>query len=191
MWVYLSDGSVQTSLRAATLTKKLQIKLSTSPSHSILTPGQPVPVLTLECQVPYRADTGVPIFKSLVWLDPGKSHRKWDSNTGSSALEADTLTTRPTRQHSTDTLNDVQSKRTVKWLPYCLWCYPSRCPRTRDGSWSHPGRSCQIVYLHCRSTVEPDLLLQLKHHLRLWGTQSVSANPTHMQHYIKPHTWLA
>ena len=45
--VYLRDGSAQTILRAATLRQKLQIKLSTSPSHSILTPGPPVPVLTL------------------------------------------------------------------------------------------------------------------------------------------------
>ena len=47
MRVYLRDGSAQTSLRAATLRWKLQIQLSLSPSHSILTPGRPVPVLTL------------------------------------------------------------------------------------------------------------------------------------------------
>ena len=35
---------------------------------------------------------------SLVWLDPEKSCRKRDSNPGSSALGADALTTRPTRQ---------------------------------------------------------------------------------------------
>ena len=34
--VYLWDGSAQTILRAATLRQKLQIKLSTSPRHSIL-----------------------------------------------------------------------------------------------------------------------------------------------------------
>ena len=34
-------------LRDATLRQKLQIKLSTSPSHSMLTPGPPVPGLTL------------------------------------------------------------------------------------------------------------------------------------------------
>ena len=37
---YLRDGSAQTILRAATLRWKLQIKLSTSPSHCILTPGR-------------------------------------------------------------------------------------------------------------------------------------------------------
>ena len=34
-------------LLAATLRQKLQIKLSTSTSHNILTPGQPVSTLTL------------------------------------------------------------------------------------------------------------------------------------------------
>ena len=48
MLVHLKGGSAQTSVRAATLRQKLQIKLSVSPSHSILTPGQPVPALTLE-----------------------------------------------------------------------------------------------------------------------------------------------
>ena len=52
-------------LRVATLRKKLQIKLSVSPSNSILTPGQPVPV-----QAPGRVVPGVPIFRSLVSLDP-------------------------------------------------------------------------------------------------------------------------
>ena len=47
MLMYLRDGSAQTSLPGATLRKKLQIKLSTSPSHSTLTPGRPVPALTL------------------------------------------------------------------------------------------------------------------------------------------------
>ena len=47
MLVYLRDGSAQTNLHAATLRLKLQIKLSTSPSHSILTPGQSIPALTL------------------------------------------------------------------------------------------------------------------------------------------------
>ena len=98
MLVYLKDGSAQTILHAATLRQKLQIKLSNLPNHSILTPGQPVPALTLWCQVPGRVATGVPIFKSLVWLNPEKSWCKRDSNTISSALEADTLTTRSRRQ---------------------------------------------------------------------------------------------
>ena len=46
MLVYLRDRSAQTILLAPTLNCKLQIKLSASPSHSILTPGLPVPALT-------------------------------------------------------------------------------------------------------------------------------------------------
>ena len=49
---------------------EIQIKLSISPRHSIL--GQPVPALTLQHQAPGRVTTGVPVSKSLVWLDPDK-----------------------------------------------------------------------------------------------------------------------
>ena len=68
MLVYLRDGSAQTVVSAAALWWKLQIQLSISPSHNILTPGQPVPALTLQRQMPGRVATGVPIFKS--WYDP-------------------------------------------------------------------------------------------------------------------------
>ena len=37
----------------------------TSPNHSILTPGRPVPALTLSCQATGRLAIGVPILKSL------------------------------------------------------------------------------------------------------------------------------
>ena len=47
MLVHLRDGSAKTSVRAATLKKMLQVKLSILPSHGVLTPGQPVPALTL------------------------------------------------------------------------------------------------------------------------------------------------
>ena len=66
-------------------------------SHSILTPGRTFPTLILYRQAPGRVATGVPIFKSMVWLDPEKSRCKCDSNLGSSALKADAITTRPTR----------------------------------------------------------------------------------------------
>ena len=62
----VSRGRVYSLLRAATVRQKLPTTLSISPSHSILTPGQPVPALTLQRQVPGRTETGVPIFKSLV-----------------------------------------------------------------------------------------------------------------------------
>ena len=64
MLVYLRDGSAQTSVRAARMRLKLLIEISTSPSHSILTPDLPVPALTLYCHVPSRVATGV--CKSLV-----------------------------------------------------------------------------------------------------------------------------
>ena len=58
MRVYLRDGSAKTILRAATLRYKLQTKLSISPSDTLLTPGQPVPALTLKRQAPGRVATG-------------------------------------------------------------------------------------------------------------------------------------
>ena len=45
--VYLRDRSAQTIQCAPTLREKLLTKLSTSPRHSILTPGQPVIALIL------------------------------------------------------------------------------------------------------------------------------------------------
>ena len=57
----------------------------TSPSADPIAPG--------------KVAIGVPTFKSLVWLDPEKSSRKRDLNPGSSALEADTLTTWPLRRY--------------------------------------------------------------------------------------------
>ena len=42
--------------------------------------------------------TGVPIFKSQVWLDPKTSRRKQDLNPRSSTLEATALTTKPMRR---------------------------------------------------------------------------------------------
>ena len=45
--VDLRDGSAQTIVRAATLRQALQIKLSISLSHSLLTQGQPVLALTV------------------------------------------------------------------------------------------------------------------------------------------------
>ena len=62
MLVYPRDGSTQTRARAATLKQKLQIKLSFSLSHSILTPGQPVLALTLNRQAPGREASAAPMF---------------------------------------------------------------------------------------------------------------------------------
>ena len=58
----------------------------TSPSADSITPGA------------WQGSTGVPMCKSPIWLDQQKSWRKQESNPGSAALEADALTTRPTRR---------------------------------------------------------------------------------------------
>ena len=50
-------------------------------THSILTPGQPVQALTLQRQAPSRVASGVPILKSLAWLDPEKSPRSSGNRT--------------------------------------------------------------------------------------------------------------
>ena len=68
----VSGTGLRAILRAATLRQKLQIKHAAKPSHSILTPGQPVPALTLEWQAPGRVATGIPL-KLLVGLDPETS----------------------------------------------------------------------------------------------------------------------
>ena len=56
-------------VRAASLTQRLQIKLAISPSHSILTPGQPLLTLTLFRQAPGRAAILLPIVMPHVGLD--------------------------------------------------------------------------------------------------------------------------
>ena len=52
--VYLRDGSAQTNVSITTLRWKLRIKLSISPSHSILKAGRSVPALTLSRRAPGR-----------------------------------------------------------------------------------------------------------------------------------------
>ena len=77
----------------------MQIKPSISPSHSLLTPGQPLPAITLESQAPGRVAIGVPTFKSLLWLDPEKiPNEKVGIEPGSDTLQEDVLTARPTRR---------------------------------------------------------------------------------------------
>ena len=69
-------------------------------THSQYTDTGPTsPALTLQCQAPGRAATLECQFLSH-WYDstPKKSQHKRDSNPGSSALKAATLTTRPTRR---------------------------------------------------------------------------------------------
>ena len=81
--VYPGNGSVERAICAITLRLKSLIKFAISSSHSTLTPSQPVPVLILQQQVPGKVTTGVPIFKSLVWLVSEISPwRKRTSNSG-------------------------------------------------------------------------------------------------------------
>ena len=50
--MYLRDVSAQTVARPAALREKLQDDSALLPCQSALTPGQPVPALTLERQAP-------------------------------------------------------------------------------------------------------------------------------------------
>ena len=60
------------------------------PSHSVQTWLQPVPVLNQQFLVPGRVATGMPVFKSLVWLWLGPKWKvqweKWGSSSSSSAF---------------------------------------------------------------------------------------------------------
>ena len=76
------------------LRQKLQIKLSVSPSYSILTLGQPVPAKTLQRQAPGRVAAGVPNFSSLIRLDlenktsPAKARIRLDLENKTSTAKA-------------------------------------------------------------------------------------------------------
>ena len=118
-WCISGMDLLRQILCSATLRQKLQIKLSTSPSHSILTPAEPASALTLYYQAPGRVATGVPFFKSLVWLDLEKFHHsKRDSNPKHPALEVYAVTTWPTMQPLL-----VGSQRGQRWAEQvgCHW----------------------------------------------------------------------
>ena len=68
MLVYPKDRSAHTLSPTATLRLQLQIKPAVSPSYCVLTPGQPVQVLTLQRQAPDRVAARVQIFQSLVFF---------------------------------------------------------------------------------------------------------------------------
>ena len=97
MLVYLRDGSAQTIVCASTPRQVADQTFRLTQSQYTDT-GPTSPSTDPKIQAPGRVAIGVPIFNSLVWLNPEKSWWKRDSNPGSSALEADTLTTRLTRQ---------------------------------------------------------------------------------------------
>ena len=62
-------ASAGTISHAATLKQKLQIKLASLPSHSILILGNTTPSLTLWCQPSGRVAANIPSFLSLAWHD--------------------------------------------------------------------------------------------------------------------------
>ena len=82
MPMYLKDGSASTSLRAAALIKTMQMKLAFSPSHSLMTPGQPILTLALKRRVPDRVSTRVPIFHVIGKKKKKKTRGKRGSDIG-------------------------------------------------------------------------------------------------------------
>ena len=75
MLVYLRGGPAQTKLRAATLRQMLWNQLSISPSHSLLTPGQPA----LAPKTLDRVATGLPIVKTVTLQAERPSHAAYNS----------------------------------------------------------------------------------------------------------------
>ena len=89
---------------------KLQIKLATSPNHSILTPGKPDIAPIPECQISGKVATGILILKSQVLLTLGLNHR-------SPVVEADSLLV----GHGCD-LADEQSMVCILCAVLCCVC---------------------------------------------------------------------
>ena len=124
MLVYLRDGSAQTILRAATPRWKIQIQFSTSPSHSILTPGSTSASADPTMPGAWQGSHWSANFLVTGMTRPGKKpRRKRDSNPGSSAPEANTLTTRPTRRFSVFYRNLQSCRKVFKKISknFCLW----------------------------------------------------------------------
>ena len=87
MTVYFRDEPEKATVHDITLWQKLQIKLAMSPIYCILTPGPPVPALTLQRQASGRVATRVPVSKPLEWLD----QERRGAIPGSPSLETDAL----------------------------------------------------------------------------------------------------
>ena len=79
--------------------RSCRFKPSTSPSHRILTPGQPVPALILYYQPPGRVAIEIQIFKSVAWTRLRKIPTpQVGIKLQIFAPDADALTARPMRQ---------------------------------------------------------------------------------------------
>ena len=108
----------------------MQIKLSVSTSHSILTPGQPVPALTLT-QGTWQGSPRSTSSKVSGMTRPGKIPTKnVRIEPGSAALEADAVTTWPTR------LCDVENNTVLPLLNpgHVAGLEARRSPRERQAS---------------------------------------------------------
>ena len=89
--------------------------------HSILTPGQPVPALTLQRQAPGRVSTRVPFYKSLAWPWHGKrSTAKAGVEPRPAALEVDAL---PPGQQGCHTLTHTPTCPPPLATGVFLWRY--------------------------------------------------------------------
>ena len=96
---------------------------STSPSADPMTLG------------PWQGSHWSPNYEVMVWIHPEKSpRRKWEANPGSAPLEADALTTRPTRW-CMGTRNTVHKRKTVVMIHCCCQdCFQQSRP-SMPGWW--------------------------------------------------------
>ena len=112
-------GSAQTILRAATLRQKLQIERSSSPQSQYTDTGPTSPSADPITPGAWQGSHWSANFEVTGMTRPRKKSRhKRDSNPGSSALETDALTTRPTRRCA-----DRQTDRQTDQLLSRWWCY--------------------------------------------------------------------
>ena len=142
--------------------------------------------------MPSRIATGVPIFKSPIWLNSEKSPWcKWESNSGSAALEADALTAKPTRwreigDHSSQG-SDLQTGALVAVLPDA-W----RCRISAGTGWpGFSGRDSKfelqvLSQCGCKKIVSGDQ--SVKYPLLLagmWSCREINTLKTHP--HLHPH----
>ena len=159
MLAHLRDGSAQTILRTAALNEKLQIKRSASPSHSILISGQPVPALT---QAPGSIATGLPVFKSLVRLDP--------ENPGANGIRTQDLrlsrrTPEPTRQTKWSHISDLKIDTFVVSPPDARCYYVSVNTGWPGVNIQRLGEIASLIGNFCRSVAPRTIVLEIHQHV--------------------------
>ena len=123
--IYLGTQKKKTTEQAAMLTWKLPTKLASSSSHSMLTQGQPVLVLTLQCEVSGSVAARVPVYKSLVWLGTagsmppisrmqGRHLTTWDRQTESDRVRQTDRQTETQRQRQRERGRERERKKERK-----------------------------------------------------------------------------